>query len=154
MTCIISTARYMCADRRIKDETGERSTMCKIAKNAHLIAALAGTAACALAIKQAIRDGASTPQDLLVLVDNDSHALVLEPSGARWRIEEGVLWPVSAGLSTAAIGTGANAALGYIAGALRGTRRAPPAWLARAAQRFAAKLRDDCGDGVDFRSFD
>lgn len=153
MTCILSTPRLIAADRRIKDDSGERSRMVKVVQNRHIIAAVAGLAADALAVKRAVQAGASTAADLAEIVGGDSYALVLEPSGRRWRVEGWEVWPVHA-TAPEAIGSGADAALGYLAGhAARTGRKAVPPKLARAAVRFASKRRDDCGDGVDVRSF-
>lgn len=153
MTCIISSPQFVCADRRISTTTGERSTMCKVAKNQWLIVAAAGMAGSGLDVKQAVKKGVSDPNELVALIDDESYALVLLPDGKRWRIEEGKLWPV-ASRETLAIGSGSDAALGWIKGFLSGrkTKTVTPA-IARKAQKFVASIRLDCGDGVDFRSF-
>lgn len=153
MTCIISSPKFMCSDRRVSADSGERSTMCKIAKNQWMIVAAAGMAGSGLDVKQAVKKGISDPAELVELIDNDSYALVLLPDGKRWRIEEGKLWPVPV-RETQAIGSGSDAALGYIKGYLTGRRNKSltPA-IARKAQKFVASIRLDCGDGVDFRYF-
>lgn len=144
----------MCSDRRVVSGTEERTTMAKIAKNKWLIAAVAGTASCGLDVRNAIRKGARVADDLVDLVDHNSYALVLLPDGKRWRLEEKKLWPVHA-TEPEAIGSGANAALGWLAGYCFSYKKsmAIEPWMAREAQRFVAARRIDCGDGVDFRSF-
>jgi hypothetical protein len=122
-------------------DDGARSRMRKVFRNAHLIAAVAGIAACNLAVRDALRAGAETPEDLVPHVDSASYALVLDASRRLWLIQDGRVWPVKAPYC---IGSGSDLARGYLAGA----RRHDVA-TARAAQRFVARHRADCGDGAD-----
>lgn len=147
MTCVIATPTFMCADRRITDD-GEASSMVKIAKNAHLIAAAAGSAACTLAVKRAIRRGIKSPSQLVDLIDAESHALVLTPWNTLYRIESGTLWPCPGGHAVHAIGSGADLALGFLKASGDTTIQG-----ARKAQRFVATKRVDCGGGCDVRFF-
>lgn len=153
ITCIIATPDFMSADRRVTSDSGERSAMCKIVKNKWLITAAAGMAGSGLDLKTAVKKGLSDPAELVQFVDAESYALVLLPDGKRWRIEEGKLWPV-ASRETAAIGSGSDAALGWLKGHLSGRRsRTVTPLMVRKAQSFVASRRIDCGDGCDFRSF-
>lgn len=141
----------MCADRRITEDGGASYSLIKIAKNKHLIAAAAGLTTSTMAVKKAIAKGASTPEDLIECVDSSSYALVLSRT-ALWMISEKALWPLAPGVH--AIGSGADAAIGFINGAL--DSQVLPGFtidLARKAQKHVARRRVDVGGGVDFRYF-
>lgn len=140
----------MAADRCITADDGSKSSFVKIAKNRWLIAAAAGEASCCLAVRLAVRKGAWSIEDLIEHVDAGSSALVLLPSGAVHRIEEGIIWPAAFGLQ--AIGSGGDLALGYLSAheRLGGILDRD---MARLAFAFVAKRRSDCGMGVDYRSF-
>jgi hypothetical protein len=146
MTCILATARFVCADRRVTDD-GAVTSMVKVAKNGWLIAAAAGLAATTLAVKRAVRDGAQSPAELLELVDAQSYAVVLTWDGLLSCLSEGVSWAVQG--PVVALGTGADLALGFMHGAGSFTPR-----TAREVQRFVARRRSDCGSGCDIRSFE
>lgn len=137
----------MCADRRITEDGGASSSLVKLAKNEWLIAGAAGLTTSTLAVKRAVRAGAQSAEDLVRYVDTESYALVLLWDGRLQLVSEGTVWPVPD--AVAAIGSGADLALGYMhgAGSLSVT-------CARAAQRFVAKRRVDCGGGCDVRAFD
>lgn len=144
MTCIIATTRYICAERRVTEDGGAASSMIKVARNPWLIAAAAGNAACTLAVKQAVRAGACEAADLLGVVDAGSYVLALSCFGVLSLISEGVVWAVPDRVT--AIGSGADLALGFMAGA-----ESVSADTARRAQKFVAKRRVDCGGGCDIR---
>lgn len=146
MTCIIASRRFVCADRRISEE-GAFTSMVKVAKNQWLIAAAAGLGTCTLAVKRAVRDGATTPDELLPLVDAQSYAIVLTWDGKLTTLSERLVWDVKGPI--VALGTGGDLALGFMHGAGAFTPR-----TAREAQRFVAKRRADCGSGCDIRSFE
>lgn len=146
MTCILGTTRFICADRRIEAD-GSVSSLVKVAKNQWLIAAAAGLASATLAVKRAVRAGACNPEDLLEHIDRESYAVVLTHDGRLLCLSEGALWPVQG--PAIALGTGGDLALGFMHGAGSFTPR-----IARAAQRFVAKRRADCGGGCDVRSFE
>jgi CxxC motif-containing protein (DUF1111 family) len=146
VTCILGTKRFVCADRCI-EEDGAVTSLIKVASNPWLIAAAAGLASAALAVKQAIRAGAETPEDLLDAVGKDSYAIVVTWDRRLVTLSEGAVWPVKG--PVVAVGTGADLALGYMHGVGVFSAR-----VAREAQRFVAKRRADCGGGCDVRSFE
>jgi hypothetical protein len=137
----------MAADRRVSGEDGSSSSLVKIAKSRWLIAAAAGNATSTLDVRRAVRKGAQTPEDLIEHVDKDSTALVLLPSGDIHRVESGRVWPAEHGL--VGIGSGSDLAVGYLIGLGRSGARED----VRAAFKFVASRRTDCGGGVDFRHF-
>ncbi len=152
MTCIIAGSRMMIADRRIVD--GEAiSSMVKVAKNPHLIAAASGNATSTLAVKRAVGKGAKLPEDLIEHVDADSYALVLLPSGQLMQIQDGVIWTCKAG-ELHGIGSGADLALGYLQAAHDEALMGHDRDVIKRAFRFVSRKRTDCGGGVDFRSFE
>lgn len=154
MTCIVGTTRFICADRRITED-GATSHIVKLASNPWLVAAAAGHASANVAVKAAVRAGAQSPSDLIACVDSGSYALVLSWDGILSLISEGVVWPaLSRGERVAAIGSGADLALGFLHGASCGGRWQVTRETARQAQRFVAKRRSDCGGGCDIRGFE
>jgi hypothetical protein len=150
VTVILGTRSFIASDRRVTDN-GESSSIIKLAKNANIICAVAGTAACNMLVKKAIKEGCDDPNSLLKLIDRDSYALILTPDGILRQAQDGVLWPCK---QYAAIGSGGNLALGFATGymAAMGSTKITPV-LARKALQFAAKHRSDCGGGCDIRSF-
>ena len=150
MTCIVAGAGWMAADRRITSEDQGASSLVKIAKNPHLIAAACGNATSTLAVRLAVRKGAQLVEDLIEHVDAQSTALVVTAEGRAFKVEQGYVWSCPPGLE--AIGTGGDLALGWlsamtIVGVLDRS-------VVRRAFRFVEKRRADCGGGVDFRSFE
>jgi ATP-dependent protease HslVU (ClpYQ) peptidase subunit len=125
--------------------------MVKLAKNSFIICAVSGTAACNMQVKDAIKKGCQSADDLLEYVDKDSYALILTPDGILKQAQDGVLWPCK---NLATIGSGGNLALGFIAGHLSatGSTKITPG-LARKAIHYTSKHRSDCGGGCDIRQF-
>lgn len=148
MTCVIATKRFVCADRRVGETGGgSYSSIVKVAKNPWLITAVSGSGATLLAVKQAVKEGIETPEDLLSYIDSTSYAIVLTWNSKLVCLSEGALWPVREPVTT--IGSGGDLGLGFMHGAGVFTPR-----VAREAQRFVAKHRADCGGGCDIRSFE
>jgi hypothetical protein len=150
MTCIVAGKGWMAADRRITSEDGAASSLVKIAKSKHLIAAASGNATSTLDVRRAVRKGALSPDDLIEHVDKDSYALVLLPSGDVHRIEAGRVWPAEQGL--AAIGSGGDLALGWLL-CRESLGLGVDKDEIRRAVRLVEKKRSDCGGGVDVRFF-
>lgn len=147
MTCIVAGAGWMAADRRITNDDGSFSKLVKVAQNPWLIAAASGNAVSTLDVKRAVRKGAQLVEDLIEHVDKDSAALVMTADGQLFQVEEKRVWSLARG-QLHAIGSGGDLALGYLA-ALRIASCDPEA--IRAALRFAAQRRADCGSGIDIR---
>jgi len=140
----------MAADRRITSEDGGVSSLIKVGKNPHLIAAACGNATSTLAVRLAVRKGAQLVEDLIEHVDRQSTALVVTAEGRAFKVEQGCVWACPPGLE--AIGTGGDLALGWLSALSESyvlDRR-----MIRRAFRFVEKRRADCGGGVDFRSFE
>lgn len=152
MTCIVAGKGWMAADRRVTDAEGGSSSLVKIAKNRHLIAAASGNASCTLDVRRAVRKGCSDPADLIEHVDSESYALVLLPSGDVHRIEDGRVWPAVQGLQ--AIGSGGDLALGWLSAMQVDGGPFDRRKTIRRAFRFVEKKRTDCGGGVDIRFFE
>jgi hypothetical protein len=128
MTCVIGTERWLCADRRITSSGGERCpNELKVWQGPHLIAAAAGSGRGIHKARRLVESGeAGTPEGLIDALADD--AVYLRRG----------LW---------CIGSGGDLARGYLEG------RALTVANARAAQRLAAQLRDDCGGGVNVKSW-
>jgi hypothetical protein len=146
MTCVIGTERWICADRRITSSTGERCpSELKVWQGAYLIAACAGAARGIHKARKLVESGeACVPEGLIDAVGDDAHALVLTREGRLYEVSEGAVYRRR---SLWCIGTGGDIARGYLEG------RALTLANAKDAQRLAARLRDDCGGGVNVRSW-
>lgn len=148
MTVIAATSEFLAADRRVTAD-GEKSEIIKVSKNPHLIAACAGYASDCLRVRRALAAGAKTPQDLVTVVGKGSEALVLTRRGKIFVVSYGEVWDRPPG--TAAVGSGADLALGFLAG--RCGRRKPKPKDVRDAFRYVFARRVDCGGRIDVRSF-
>lgn len=146
MTCVIGTERWVCADRRITSDAGERCpNVLKVWQGPYLIAAGAGAARRLHRARAVVESGdAAVPESLIDVMGDDAHALVLTRAGVLYEVSDGV---VCRRRGLYCIGTGGDLARGYLEG-----RSLTPA-NARAAQRLVAQLRADCGGGVNFRSW-
>jgi len=152
MTCIVATASFVAADRRITDELHEAGTMRKVGKNKHLIAGTAGNASSVLAVLALLKKGAETPEDLLEGIDKDSVALVLTTEGKLWKCVKDEAWACPLG-SIEAIGSGGDLAYAWLHGYYQVAKPVPSVKDVRTAIKFAASRRVDCGGGVDVRHF-
>lgn len=146
MTCIVGSDRWICADRRISSDAGERCpNERKIWHGPYLIAAVAGAARCIHKVRRLVMSGdAAEPEALIDAVTDDSHALVLTRAGRLYEVSEGEAYRRR---GVYCIGTGGDLARGYLEG------RALTLANAKAAQRFVARMRTDCGGGVNVGSW-
>lgn len=142
MTCIIGTDRWICADRRITSDGGERCpNERKVWRGPYLIAAAAGAARSIHRVRSLVESGgAATPEGLIDAVRDDASALVLTRAGRLYEVSEGAVYRRR---GVHCIGSGGDLARGYLEG-----RRLSVA-VARRAQHFVARLRADCGGGVN-----
>lgn len=146
MTCVIGTTRWLCADRRITSDSGERcANERKVWRNEHLVVAGAGNCARLHKVRAMLAGGVRDPAHLIEAVGEDTHVLVLTRDGRLFEVTEGAVYPVRGGVRC--IGTGGDLARGYLEG------RALTEASARAAQRLVARLRTDCGAGPDFEGW-
>jgi 20S proteasome alpha/beta subunit len=141
MTIIVGSSAFIAGDRRISNDAGDRQPPCnKIFRNKYMVVGVAGFYSAIAAMQHSMRKGACKPEDLIRDMGSHSQALCL------W---QGNLYDVSEGCVTRirspvyAIGTGAHAALGYLAGCGKINDA-----TVRKAIRFTFTLRSDCGDGI------
>jgi hypothetical protein len=143
MTCVIGTSAFLCADRCISADSGERwPNERKLWANHALIVAGAGLTARLHKVRDAVLSGATEMTRFYDMVGDDAQLLVLTQEGELWEVTNGSRWPVK-GLRC--IGSGGDLARGYLEG------KAHTPTTARKAQAFVAKLRTDCGGGVDVK---
>lgn len=142
MSVIVATRGFMLADRRVSDDTGARLLpQTKVFKSKFgLLAGAAGNLTALLAVRDALKAGAGSPIDLVDLLDEESEALAVQ-GGKIYYISHMGVNPVSSKVH--AIGSGADAALGYLAGA-----KSQDEAVCRRALRFVFTRRSDCGDGI------
>ncbi len=149
MTCIVAVGGkdgFICGDRRITADGERCPNMVKVFANVGLVVGMCGNAACFWKVARLIKEGRTDPQDLIEAVDEDSSALVLTSDGTLWGVSEGATWPVRTRLKT--IGSGGDLASGYLAALGSSDKKS-----VRAAQKYVATQRTDCGSGCDFRTF-
>ncbi len=149
MTCIVGVGGkdgFICADRRITNGGERCPDMVKVFANVGLVVGLCGNAACFWQVAKLIREGRTDPKDLIEALDEDSGAVALAADGTLWGVSEGAVWPVRRPWTTS--GSGGDLATGYLAALGAYDRKS-----VRAAQKFVATRRSDCGSGCDFRTF-
>jgi hypothetical protein len=105
-----------------------------------LVVAGAGNMARLHKVRDMVKSGATDVSRFIDPLGDDAHVLVLV-EGELWEVTNGSMWRHH-GLRC--IGTGGDLARGYLEGKQM-TRK-----VVTAAQKFVARLRDDCGGGVDF----
>lgn len=147
MTCIIGTRDFICGDRRVTSETGERCpNIVKVYANVGLVVGICGAASSFYDVGRIVREGKTDPKDFVEVMGDHSTALCLTADRKLWWVSDGAAWPVRRPWTAA--GSGADMATGYLA-ALGAVDKVS----VRAAQRFVASRRSDCGGGMDFRTF-
>lgn len=147
MTCLIATPEFICADRRVTSDGGEKCpNLVKVYANVGLVIASAGNAARTFDIAKLCREGKTDPKDYIDCMGDDSTALCLTEGGQLWYVSEGAVWPVRRKL--AGCGSGADLAIGFLHGKGKSDKAA-----VKQAQQFVASRRTDCGGGCDFRTF-
>lgn len=149
MTCIVGVGGkdgFVCGDRRITNGGERCPDMVKVYSNVGLVVGVCGNAGCFWQVARLVKEGRTDPKDLLEVLDEDSGVLALTADGALWSVGDGAVWPVRRAWATT--GSGGDLATGYL-GALGVADRK----TVRAAQKFVASRRSDCGGGCDVRTF-
>lgn len=141
MTCVVATREFMAADRRINDTTGMRAQPeNKVAVVGGMIVGMAGRACLQYRLTR-LDVAPRSPHDLLQhLKSGEDFALVLH-QGQIWELACGYAHTVDSPVH--AFGSGAEAALGFIAGAGSYDEE-----TVKDAIAFSSVIRADCGDGV------
>ena len=141
MTVIVGTKDFIAGDRRVSDDSGDRIPPCnKVFRNESMVVGIAGFYSAVVSVKKKLREGASTPEDLIPCVGAHSQALCLH-QGKLYDVSEGCVTRLTGPVQS--VGSGSHAALGVVEGARKHDEK-----TVRRAVRFAAKMRADCGDGV------
>lgn len=141
MTIIVGSELFLAGDRRVSDDSGDRSHPCnKVFRNKHMVAGAAGLYSAVASVQKSMRKGAASPEALIKDVGTHSHALCLW-AGHLYEVADGYVTRIRSPVY--AIGSGSHAALGYLAGCGKITEE-----TVRRAIRFSFTLRSDCGDGV------
>jgi len=148
VTCIVGVAGkegFICADRRITNGGERCPNMTKVAANVGIVVGMCGNAGIFWQVTRLVKEGRTDPKDFLEVLDEDSGLVALTADGALWSINEGAAWPVRKQHTTA--GSGGDLAAGFL-----GARGQVDKKTVRAAQKFVAGMRTDCGGGCDFAS--
>lgn len=144
MTLIVGTPTFICADRKITSDGGDKCpARRKVFRNESLSVGVAGWSKAVSDVECLVKTGASSPSTFMSALGDHSSALCLV-YGELWLVEEGDVskckWPWYC------IGSGADLATGFL-----GARNAMPSRdRCRAALKFVASRRDDCGARGDF----
>lgn len=140
MTCIIATRAGIWADRRVTSSGGTvwRPGR-KIVGNDSIVAGFCGnTGPCEKAMR-AVRGGETDPHALAALCDG-----IAVDSRGIWEFDSGSARRVPARFPFAVAGSGHAEAAAFLSGA-----GAVDETTIRLALRYVARVRYDCGDGVD-----
>ncbi len=140
MTCVVGHPQFLCADRKVSSDGERWPNEHKLWSNHALVVAGAGNMARLHTVRDMVKSGATDVARFVVSLGDAAHVLVLV-EGELWEVTNGSMWQ-HRGLRC--IGTGGDLARGYLEGRPL-TRK-----VVTAAQKFVARLRDDCGGGVDF----
>lgn len=113
--------------------------MLKVASNSAIVAGFSGPTS---AIRRGL-DAVRLGQDVLwqLAIDCKGADGLVVQDGRVYLLSDGLVWP--RGSKLAACGSGGQEALAFIAG--RGE------FCPKEAHKYVAKVRDDCGRGVDFK---
>lgn len=117
--------------------------MRKLAANELLVAGFSGDTT---SVRKAL-DGVRRGEDLDELAKSAKGAPGLAVKAGRlYYLEDGLVWPKPKSCRHYAVGSGASQALAWLAG-----RAEVSDETIRLAHKYVAKVRDDCGRGVDFK---
>lgn len=146
LTCIIGTPTFICGDRKITSDGGDKCPpRKKVFHNATMVVGVAGWSKAISDVESLIKTGASDPRTLTPVLGDHSSALCLI-EGQLWLVEEGEVSRCK--YSWYCVGSGADLATGFLS-----ARSALPSRdRCRQAIKFVASRRDDCGGGCDFVS--
>lgn len=144
MTCVVGTPTFICADRKIMSDGGDKCPpRRKVFRSATMAVGVAGWSKAISDIESLLKTGATDPKTLLYALGDHSSALCLV-NGELWLAEEGEVSKCK--YPWYCIGSGADLATGFL-----GARSAMPSRdRCRAALKFVASRRDDCGARADF----
>jgi len=140
MTCIVATRDGIWADRRVTSANGTvwRPDR-KVARNEALVAGFCGnTGPCDRAMR-AVRGGETDPHELAKVCDG----IVVDARGI-WELDSGAAKRVPRRFPYAVAGSGHAEAAAFLAGS-----GALSEATVRKALRYVARVRYDCGDGID-----
>lgn len=146
MTLILGISHGIYGDRKVTSDDGSRcEPLVKVAKNDFLVAGFAGDFNEILKALDAVREGESDPRELARI---DIDGIVIK-DGRIFLIDGGKAWLKRKGCGFIATGTGHAEATSYLSGVTSITKKVTDKSI-RAAFRFVARVRDDCGRGIDY----
>lgn len=142
MTLILATHRGIYSDRKITCDTGDRcDPIRKFAYNEALVAGFAGDLELILESIKLVESGEENPKKIAL---SGVEGLIVK-SGRIYMVELKKTWLRPKREAFYACGTGASQAMAFLAG--RGKIRHSDVC---AAFRYVARVRDDCGKGMDY----
>ncbi len=140
MTCLVGTFDGVWADRRVTGGNGSVYLPSrKVVRGDGIVAAFCGDSGACVKAMQAVRAGETDVQALAALCDG-----IVVTERARWSLGDGMAIRIPARVPFATDGSGHAEAAAFLTGAA-----AYDSATIRAAFRYVARVRSDCGDGVD-----
>ncbi len=139
MSIVIGTHEFIIGDRRVVGSGERYPPHPKVFANRHLVIGSVGSFAITCRVERLVAEGAHQPAEFVRVMTEDSEALLLV-EGQLWWVGEEWAQPVEDPYH--AIGSGGEAARGYLAGAERYDEE-----TCRRALEFVSSIRLDCGDG-------
>jgi hypothetical protein len=144
VTCIVATRSGIWADRRVSNGPTVFRPGTKVARGDGIVAAFCGTnAACAKAMK-AVRAGETDVADLAAIADG----LVVTEEGKIYELFNGLVERTPAREAFAVNGSGFAEAAAFLSGAQDCSEA-----TVKAALKYVATVRSDCGDGINGLTF-
>lgn len=143
MTVLIGTPTFICADRKITSDGGDKCPpRKKVFRNETMVVGVAGWSKAIGDVESLVKTGASDPRTLTSVLGDHSSALCLI-LGQLWLVEEGEVSRCK--YPWYCVGSGADIATGFL-----GARSALPSRdRCKQAIRFVASRRDDCSARSD-----
>jgi hypothetical protein len=140
MTCLVATREGVWADRRVSNGPAVYRPARKLVRGVGLVAGFCGDSAACTKAMRAVTSGESDP-DVLA---EASEGLLVTDEGEIWELWGKIAERVPHRFAFACGGSGYAEAQAFLSGAA-----ACDPDTVRRALRYVARVRSDCGDGVD-----
>lgn len=140
MTALVGTFEGVWADRRVTGDNGSVFLPSrKVVRGDGLVAAFCGNSGACVRAMRAVRDGETDVQALAALCDG-----IVVSERTRWSLGDGMAIHVPSRVPFVTDGSGHAETAAFLSGAA-----ACDSATIRRAFRYVARVRSDCGDGVD-----
>lgn len=140
MTCLVATREGVWADRRVSNGASLYRPARKVVRGPGVVAAFAGDGAACVKAMRAVAAGDTDPHALAEIAEG----LIVTDEGEIWSLWGRLAERTPRREAFACGGSGYAEAQAFLSGAAACDRL-----TVRRALRYVARVRSDCGDGVD-----